>query len=188
MCRGCGHRAQSVSAPGSRGHVGRQDFPAGTFEQLELEDRPYFVIPDNDERRAAVQQSLVCLWRTPEKSFLELDGLGEIFMQLHQERSRHLLLDAPLPRHQLRQPPPRSRRARSVPVVEAPPDSSSRVRGVPRRKQSRWPLRSPSDDPAFSPVPLAATLVGDRRVRLHVALDRQAQVAAGVFAPRWIEG
>lgn len=53
------------------------DFPATSFD--ELDDRPYFVIPDNDEQRSAVQQSLVCVWRTPTKPFDQHSSLGDLW-------------------------------------------------------------------------------------------------------------
>ncbi len=74
-----------------RGHRHRvSDCPFQTFD--ELEERPYFVLPDHDESRAAVQSSILSLWGNPCKPFIELQCLEDPWrIRVERQASRHLL-------------------------------------------------------------------------------------------------
>lgn len=73
---------------GARNRV--PDFPHPRFD--ELENRPYFVIPDHAERRAAVQSSLVSLWADPYKPFDQLPGIGELWrIEIDRRKAPHIL-------------------------------------------------------------------------------------------------
>jgi len=66
------------------------DCPFQTFD--ELEERPYFVLPDHDESRAAVQSSILSLWGNPLKPFTELQCLESPWrIRVERQTSRHLL-------------------------------------------------------------------------------------------------
>lgn len=65
-------------------------FPVHNFD--DLENRPYFVVPDHDESRAAVQSSIVCLWGNPREAFTDLQCLEQPWkITIDRQRSAHLL-------------------------------------------------------------------------------------------------
>jgi len=86
MNKGCAPVVWAV-----RGHRHRvSDFPFQSFD--ELENRPYFVIPDHDGTRAAVQASIVSLWGNPLEPFTRLNCLEEPWsIHIQRDKSRHLL-------------------------------------------------------------------------------------------------
>ena len=66
------------------------DFPVRSFD--DLANRPYFVIPDHDESRAAVQSSIFCLWGVPTMPLDQLDYLENPWkIHIDRKNSRHLL-------------------------------------------------------------------------------------------------
>jgi hypothetical protein len=57
-----------------------------------LKKRPYFIIPDHDESRAAVQASIISLWGDPKQAFEDLPYLEKIWkISILRDKSRHLL-------------------------------------------------------------------------------------------------
>lgn len=76
------------AAKGNRHRV--SDFPVVRFD--ELENRPYFVIPDHDETRAAVQSSIFALWGDPTVPFTKLSCEGQLWrISIPRPCSRHVL-------------------------------------------------------------------------------------------------
>ncbi len=66
------------------------DFPVRSFDLLAK--RPYFVIPDHDESRAAVQSSIFCLWGVPTTPLDQLNCLENPWkICIERKNSRHLL-------------------------------------------------------------------------------------------------
>lgn len=66
------------------------DFPSQSFDGLE--NQPYFIIPDHDESRAAVQASIISLWGDPKQAFEELPCLKEPWIiRIRRDKSRHVL-------------------------------------------------------------------------------------------------
>jgi hypothetical protein len=66
------------------------DFPVHSFD--DLANRPYFVIPDHDESRAAVQSSIVSLWGIPNIPLDQLNYLENPWkIHIDRNKSVHLL-------------------------------------------------------------------------------------------------
>jgi hypothetical protein len=93
---GCGSEDCTPVVWATPGHRYRiRDCPFGDFEKLECLDNkgPYFIIPDHDESRAAVQGSIVSVWSDPLTDFSFLPGLDSLWrIRLRdRESSRHVL-------------------------------------------------------------------------------------------------
>jgi len=88
---GCGKEDCTPVVWAVKGHRHRMsDFPSQSFDGLE--NRPYFIIPDHDESRAAVQASIISLWGNPGQAFEDFSCLeGPWKIRIHRDKSRHLL-------------------------------------------------------------------------------------------------
>jgi hypothetical protein len=89
-CR-CGLHACTPIIWAVAGHRYRvSDFPHRSFD--ELENRSYFVIPDHDENRAAVQSSIVSIWADPTVPFDDLPCLGRLWkIKIARDKAPYLL-------------------------------------------------------------------------------------------------
>jgi len=76
---------------GTAGHRYRvSDVPTTRFDNLW--ERPIFVIPDRIENRAAVQSSILAVWRSPWQPFDKLPGVDRIWrIRVERSKARHIL-------------------------------------------------------------------------------------------------